>query len=139
MTEQEIYNVLDVLECKYRTEGYTSEAGRHYYEGQLAAIADARYYVKMVDDINEKRNSMKRIVKEGPQLTGAQALDAIIWVLKDRIGQTGNPELGSYISGKQLAYQDILEIVGIYRAEKFDDDPTENPMKALAESKSYAI
>lgn len=53
MTTQELLNILDVLERKYRAEGYTSEAGRHYYEGQLAAIADARHYVKMADDINK--------------------------------------------------------------------------------------
>ena len=51
MTAQELLNILDVLERKYRVEGYTSEAGRHYYEGRLAAIADARYYVKMADDL----------------------------------------------------------------------------------------
>lgn len=53
MTTQEILNILDVLERSYRAGGYTSEAGRHYYEGQLAAIADARHYVKMADEINK--------------------------------------------------------------------------------------
>lgn len=53
MTTQDILNILDAIDRKYRTEGYTSEAGRHYYEGQLAAISDARHYVKMADDINK--------------------------------------------------------------------------------------
>ena len=81
----------------------------------------------------------KKVAKEGPQLTGAQALDALIWVLENRIGKIGNPELGSYRAGKKLAYREILEIVGSYREEKFDDDPTEIPLKVLFESKSYAI
>lgn len=56
MTTQEVLNILDVIERKYRMEGYMNEAGRYEYEGKLAAIGDVRYYVKQADGIN--RNGM---------------------------------------------------------------------------------
>ena len=77
--------------------------------------------------------------KDGPQLTGAQALDALDLILKNRIKEIGVPALGTYFSGKYLAYHTILDIVETMRYEKFNDPPTENPMKVLAESKSYEI
>jgi hypothetical protein len=52
MTHQEILNVLDVLERKYKVEGYHGPMERAYNEGKLAALADVRHYAKMIDDIN---------------------------------------------------------------------------------------
>ena len=82
---------------------------------------------------------MKRVVKEGPQLTGAQALDALIATLKNRALRLDNSELGSYSSGVFTGLADTLELIKIIRAEKFDDPATEEPLKVLGESKSYAL
>lgn len=52
MTEQEILNVLAVLERKYKANGYEGEADRIYREGQLAAIADVRHYIKEIATVD---------------------------------------------------------------------------------------
>ena len=55
MTHQEILNVLDVLERKYKVEGYHGPMERAHYEGKLSALSDVRHYVKMIEDIDRNR------------------------------------------------------------------------------------
>jgi hypothetical protein len=81
----------------------------------------------------------KRVIKNGPQLTGAQALDAIIEVLESSLIPLRNAKLGSYRGGLASCYKDVIQLVSTIRYEKFDDPKTEDPLTALGESKSFAI
>ena len=82
---------------------------------------------------------MSMVVKNGPQLTGAQALDVIIDYLEGKLGSR-RPDPGKYWdSGEYLAYHQTVEFVRIMRDEKFCDPPTKEPWKALGESKSYGL
>ena len=82
---------------------------------------------------------MKQIVKEGPQLTGAQALDVILARLDSDIKSADACTDEGWRDGKKYAYEMIREFVCIIRAEKFNDTPTEEPWKNLAGSRSYAL
>ena len=87
---------------------------------------------------------MKRIVKNGPQLTGAQVLDYILYVLDEwrrnadkKVSDT--PDFDRIALGKWLAYDEVFDLVEIIRSEKFDDDQTENPFNVLGKSRSYGL
>ncbi len=56
MEEKAIINILDVIERKYKMEGYNSESGRHFYEGRINALAEVRSYIRNCFDI--ERNGM---------------------------------------------------------------------------------
>ena len=82
---------------------------------------------------------MKQVIKEGPQLTGAQALDVILARLDSDIKSADACTDEEWRNGKKYAYEVIREFVGIIRAEKFNDPPTVEPWRSLAESRSYAL
>ena len=82
---------------------------------------------------------MSRIIKDGPQLTGAQALDTILAKLNDEIENPRPCTDESWRGGEIVAYKTMREYVGIIRAEKFDEPPTDNPWETLGKSKSYAL
>ena len=80
----------------------------------------------------------KRVIKDGPQLTGAQALDNILLKLEWMM-ESIDPTGFGYFAGKYEAFAYIKDYVSIIRSEKFDDPKTEDPIKFLAESKSFAL
>lgn len=80
---------------------------------------------------------MKTITKDGPQLTGAQALDVILAKLDALTAVV--PNGFGFIAGKFAGYQYIRDFVEVIREEKFDDDQTENPFSVLSNSRSYEL
>ena len=80
---------------------------------------------------------MRGIIKDGPQLTGAEALDVILAKL-DALTSVEPTGFG-FIAGKFSAFQYVKYFVQVIRNEKFNDPPTEEPYKSLADSKSYGL
>lgn len=80
---------------------------------------------------------MSTVVKNGQQLTGAQALDIILAKLEELT--SANPPGFGFIAGQYAGFQYVKDFVTVLRAEKFDDPKTNDPFKILSESKSYKL
>ena len=50
MTRETLDTILDTLETGYKARSYENEYERIFLDGQKAAIADVRYYVKLMED-----------------------------------------------------------------------------------------
>lgn len=50
MTRETLDTILDILETRYKAAAYENEYERIFLDGQKAAIADVRYYVKLMED-----------------------------------------------------------------------------------------
>ena len=80
---------------------------------------------------------MSMVVKNGQQLTGAQALDIILAKLEALT--SANPSGFGFTAGQYAGFQYVKVFVTVLRAEKFDDPKTEEPWKVLCESKTYKL
>lgn len=81
----------------------------------------------------------KTLIKEGPQLTGAEALDFILETLRRRIAHPWETLSEQYNDGMIAAYDMMREIVEVLRAEKFAEPQTKDPFKVVQDSRSFSL
>lgn len=79
----------------------------------------------------------KRIATNGPQMTGAQALDIILAQLDAIIYQAELPYGPVYPAAMVSGFKGARDRVYFLRANYFDDPKTEDPMGVLSKARYY--